>query len=202
MSHTHAPTEERLRWRVFCAVELPEEVRARAASSIAHLRAQAPHVRASWERPEKLHLTLKFIGEIEPARALGDLVRALEASASSVAPFAISIEGTGAFPPKGVPRVLWLGVSDREGGLARLQQRLEDECARRHFARDERPFHPHLTVARMRAPAGARELAALHQQTPFKTEAFNVSEIVLMRSELGAQGSRYTALSRHALRAT
>jgi 2'-5' RNA ligase len=190
--------ETQTRWRVFCAVELPDEVRARAAARIAELRAEGSGVRASWERPEKLHLTLKFIGEIEQAQ-MRELAEALAEAARSVEAFEIAVEGAGAFPPKSAPRVLWLGVRDEAGGLARLRERLEAACARRHFPRERRPFNPHLTLARLRAPAGARELSAFHQRAPFTTQAFRVSEIVLMRSELGADGSRYTALSRHAL---
>ncbi len=198
MSRTTSENADGL-WRVFCAVELPEEVRARAADHIKYLRAHAAQVKASWDRSEKLHITLKFIGEIETART-SELAQALDAATSGSAPFEISIEGTGTFPPRGVPRVLWLGVRDEQGELVRLQKRLEDECEGRRFPREERSFNPHLTIARLRAPAGARQLAALHQETTFATEAFNVSDIILIRSELRADGSRYTPLSRHLLR--
>jgi 2'-5' RNA ligase len=177
---------------------LPEEVRARAASHIALLRESAPDVRAGWDKPEKLHITLKFLGEIETTR-IEALERAAARAVSGVASFSIAIEETGAFPPRGLPRVLWLGVRDDTGGLSQLQRRLEDECALENFPRESRAFRPHLTLARLRAPTGARALADLHRQTVFTSEAFNVNELVIMRSELGAGGSRYTPLSRHAL---
>jgi len=186
--------------RVFCAIELPADVRARAAEHIAHLRERAPDVRASWERAEKMHITLKFLGEIESSRVT-DLRSAAERAAGNVAPFDLSIEGAGAFPPRGLPRVLWLGVVDSSGRLAELHQSLEDECAREAFAREEKRFHPHLTLARIRAPQGARELARLHQEKGFEAAGFAVKELIVLRSELGPRGSSYTEISRHPLKA-
>jgi 2'-5' RNA ligase len=95
--------------------------------------------------------------------------------------------------------VLWLGLRDSSGSLARLQTALEDECAAQGFKREERPFHPHITLARLRSSAGTRELAAFHKEIGFPAMELPVKEIVLMRSELGPGGSRYTALSHHSL---
>ncbi len=187
------------RWRVFFAVELPHRVRESAGQHISHLRANAPQVRASWERAEKMHVTIKFVGEVE-VRRIEELGRAAEEAAAGVSPFELKIEGTGAFPPRGEPRVLWLGVRDASGELARLQARLEEACARQGFRREERDYRPHLTLARLRAPAGTRTLAALHRESTFETDAFNVSELVLIRSQLSPAGSVYTVVSRHALK--
>jgi 2'-5' RNA ligase len=147
---------------------------------------------------EKLHLTLKFFGEIAPER-----VEALSGAAARVAlnsqSFILALSGTGAFPPRGNPRVLWLGIEDASGALAQLQSRLEEECSALGFAREERPFHPHLTLARIRAPQGARELASRHQETGFARIEFEAADLVLLRSELGPGGSRYTVISRHEL---
>jgi RNA 2',3'-cyclic 3'-phosphodiesterase len=184
--------------RVFCALELPAEVRGRATSAIARLREAAPEVRASWERVEKMHLTLKFLGEIALAR-----VEALSGAAACAAQdsqaFKLALSGTGAFPPRGNPRVLWLGIEDYSGALAHLRNRLEDECAAAGFARERRDFHPHLTLARIRAPQGARELARMHRETDFERIEFSVTELFVLRSELGTGGSRYTEISRHQL---
>lgn len=186
--------------RVFCAVELPAPIRERVAGHAARLRRDFPHVRVGWDLSEKLHLTLKFVGETEPAR-VARLTQAAGRAAAGVAPFSLSIEGTGMFPPRGVPRVLWLGVKDIEGGLALLQQRLEEGCAAEGFPREARAFRPHLTVGRIRAADGVAPLAAAHRETVFHSDPFNVTEMVVMRSDLGPGGSRYTPLSRHTLRA-
>ncbi|HVF50950.1 MAG TPA: RNA 2',3'-cyclic phosphodiesterase [Pyrinomonadaceae bacterium] len=192
--------EQKNLWRVFCAVELPPDVKERVARRTVRLRETVPDARAAWERTEKLHLTIKFLGEIERARveALG---RAAERAASGVEPFELTIEGAGAFPPRGLPRVIWLGVRDASGLLAKLRQRLEDECAAENFPRERRDFNPHLTLARLRAPADARRLADLHLATPLESVSFEVPELVVIRSELGPGGSRHTILTRHELKA-
>jgi 2'-5' RNA ligase len=184
--------------RVFCAVELPPQVRARAAEHAARLRNSSTEVRASWPHADNLHLTLKFLGEIAQAR-VETLSNAASRAARSIQPFDLTLEGAGAFPPSGSPRVIWLGINDFSGELVRLQSLLEDECETAGFAREERPFHPHLTLARIRAPQGARELARLHRETGFAAIEFPITELVVMRSELGPGGSRYTEISRHEL---
>lgn len=184
--------------RVFCAVELPEKVRARAAERITLLREKVGDVRASWERTEKMHITLKFLGEIESG-LIASLSGCAERAARGIEPFELRIEGAGAFPPRGTPRVLWLGVIDAAGGLASLHQALEDECGHAGFARSEKSFHPHLTIARLRHPTGAHRLASLHQGLEFKSAPFPVAGLIVLRSELGPRGSSYTEISRHSL---
>jgi RNA 2',3'-cyclic 3'-phosphodiesterase len=186
--------------RLFFAVELPEGVRGEASRYIGRLREAVPEIKASWEREEKLHLTLKFLGDVEEERISG-LAGAMGRAAALTDAFGLALRGTGAFPPRGLPRVLWLGVVDPSDGLTRLHHQLEEECARAGFAREQKRFHPHLTIARLRHAEGARRLAARHQEMEFETVAFRVSEIVLMRSELLPQGSRYTPLEKIGLRA-
>lgn len=184
--------------RVFCAVELPDDLRSRVAERVRRLRAEFPNVRASWEKPEKLHITLKFLGDVEPTRVEA-MSNAAARAAESVEPFELTIAEPGSFPPHGQPRVLWLGIVDASGRLALMQRALEAECAAVGFTRESRAFKPHLTLARVRAPRGTRELAAAHRETPFAPQRFKVSELVVMRSELDPGGSRYTPLSRHRL---
>jgi 2'-5' RNA ligase len=189
-------TDARTHWRVFCAIDLPEALKSRVAAHAARLREAFPQARASWERPEKLHLTLKFFGEVKVARVEA-ITKATGRATAATEPFGLAIAEAGAFPPHGLPRVLWLGVVDTDGGLARLQKFLEEECAATGFPREKRDFKPHLTVGRLRSTEGARQLAAAHREAHFEPQTFMVSELVLMRSELGPGGSRYTSLSRH-----
>jgi 2'-5' RNA ligase len=192
------PDEGQTPLRVFCAVELPDELRSRVGERVRRLRAEFSDVRASWEKPEKLHITLKFLGDIERAR-VAVLSDAAARAAAGVEPFELTIHEPGSFPPHGQPRVLWLGIVDVFGRLAVMQRALEEECATVGFPRESRAFKPHLTLARLRSPHGARELAAAHRETPFEPQRFKVSELIVMRSELGPGGSRYTPLSRHRL---
>lgn len=183
--------------RVFCAVELPLEIRAAVAAHAARLRREFPEARASWTRPEGLHITLKFIGEVAAAR-VEMLSRAAGAAVEGFSPFPLSIEEPGTFPPRGAARVLWLGVKDKAGRLSQLQHRLEHECAAVGFSREPRAFKPHLTVARLRTPQDAHTLSEAHRHTSFGPFNFEVAELLVIRSELGPGGSRYTPLSRHA----
>jgi 2'-5' RNA ligase len=189
--------------RIFCAVDLPDDVRARAAAHITRLReasntASLPKI--SWERAEKLHLTLKFLGELEAAR-IEALTRAAKRAAESVEAFTVTLAEAGAFPESGNPRVLWLGLRDETKHLAALHARLEEECARENFPREARAFHPHITIARIRIPnASARHLAKLHRETGFEPASFRVNELIVMQSQLGTGGSRYTPLSKRELK--
>src|SRR3954470_20596522 len=164
------PDEGRTSLRVFFAVELPDELRSRVAERMRRLRAEFPEARASWERPEKLHITLKFLGDIEPAR-VEVLSRAAARAVSNIEPFELTIDEPGSFPPHGQPRVLWLGIVDATGRLAFMQSALETECAAVDFPRESRAFRPHLTLARIRSPQGARELAAVHRETHFEPQS-------------------------------
>ena len=199
-----SPAERRPRnadWRVFCALELPPKLAQRAIDHINRLRQEFPGVSASWNRDGSFHVTLKFVGEIRPAR-VERLSLAADRAIKNLSPFDLSLASSGAFPTKGTPRVLWLGISDPSGKLARLQSRLEDEGAAEGFAKDDRSFHPHLTLARLRKPQGARALATLHQEVGFAAIEFTVSELLVIRSELSSKGSKYSVISHHALKAS
>jgi 2'-5' RNA ligase len=185
-------------WRVFCAINLPPAAHERVQQHINRLRASVPDARASWNRDDKLHLTIKFLGDMGPER-IADLSLAAAQAVSGMKPFALAAEGCGAFPPHGEPRVLWIGIVDAAGELARLHERLEEQCSARGFKREQRPFRPHLTIARLRRPQDARRLATSHKELGFVRAEFSISELLVIRSELGTEGSRYTEISRHAL---
>lgn len=187
--------------RIFCALELPGEVRARVGAYLDNLRQSLAGARVRWEAVEKLHLTIKFLGEVKVTR-LDDLTQAVSNTASRINNFELRIEGTGIFPPRGAARVLWLGVKDPSGELSRMRKLLEDECAAAGFAREERAFHPHLTLARLnQLPAAkARHAAELHLASSFEASALTIEHLALVKSELRPSGSLHTVLSRHQLR--
>lgn len=185
-------------WRVFCAIDLPHELRERLMAHLNHVRNAVPDARASWSRTDNIHLTLKFLGEISPGK-VEKLSEAASRSVKEFAPFQIVVEQTGAFPKQGQPRVLWIGINDLTGELGKLHARLEDESTKAGFARDNRHFHPHLTLARLRQPRHARTLVAAHKELEFDPAEIVVSELLVIRSELSSEGSRYTVISRHPL---
>lgn len=147
-----------------------------------------------------MHVTLKFFGDVAAER-VEQLSRAAERVATRRAPFLLRLEGCGVFPSRSRPHVLWLGIADGDDKLAALQRDLETECARENFTRETRPFHPHITVARLRSTGDdARKLASLHVERGFEPISFPVTEFILMRSELGAGGSFYNVAARYELR--
>ena len=185
-------------WRVFCAVELPQTARSLVLAHIARLKEKVPHAKASWARDANLHLTLKFLGEI-PTASVADFAKAVSLAVNQVQPFSIRLEHTGIFPTRGQARVLWLGINDLSTKLAQLHAHLEDESARVGFAKETRPFHPHLTIARLRQADAARALATAHKQMKFDPLEIAVAELLVIRSELSSEGAKYTVVSRHAL---
>jgi 2'-5' RNA ligase len=186
-------------WRVFCAVELPEKVRRQLEEHIVNLRKQISDAAASWSRVENIHLTLKFFGNVAADR-IPVISAAASRTVAEFSTFPIGIGDTGVFPRPSRPQVLWIGVKDPSGKLSALQGRLENECAAEGFEKEDRAYRPHLTIARIRNPEGARRLADTHLQMPFTTTEVDLTELILFRSELSPKGSKYTAISKHQIR--
>ena len=181
-------------WRVFCAVELPAEVRARLEDHVRRLRKEVPDAAASWSRVENIHLTLKFFGNVE-VKQIEKISAAAERAVSQFSTFQIGVGETGVFPKPSRPQVLWIGVSDPSGQLSALQSKFENECAAEGFEKENRAYRPHLTIARLRKPEGARSLADAHLKLPFEMIQIDLTELVIFRSELSSKGSRYTPIS-------
>lgn len=185
-------------WRMFCAFELPESLRTQIHEHTKRVREAVPEAAASWSRPENIHLTVKFFGSVDPVN-ISLISAAAERVAKEFSPVQIQVGTTGLFPRPSRPQVLWVGVADPSNRLLALQQRLEDEFEREGFPKEDRPFRPHLTVARVRNPQGTRRLAQTHLETEFAQIAVTLDELVLFRSETSSKGSKYTPISTHRL---
>lgn len=185
-------------WRVFCAVELPDEVRKQLQNHVRQLRDAVADVAASWTRVDNIHLTLKFFGNVDVNR-IPVISDAASRAVKEFSAFEIEVGKTGVFPKASRPQVLWIGVSDPSGKLSQLQQALENEFAAEGFEKEDRAYKPHLTIARLRKPDGARRLADAHLGMEFKPVQIEVKEVVVFRSELSPKGSKYTALFRQDL---
>jgi 2'-5' RNA ligase len=186
-------------WRVFCAVELPDAVRARLEDHVRRLRKEVPDAAASWSRVENIHLTLKFFGNVEVKR-IEKIAAAAERVVQDFSRFQIGVGETGVFPRPSRPQVLWIGVSDSSGQLTALQEKFENECAAAGFPKEARAYRPHLTIARLRKPESARSLAEAHLKMKFEPIDVEVKELVVFRSELSPRGSKYTVISAADLR--
>jgi 2'-5' RNA ligase len=184
--------------RIFIAVDISDEARRRAAAHIDELRIGVKNLRVGWERPEKLHLTVKFLGDATNEQ-LERLNGAVEQTASQARPFYLRTGKTGVFPSIRKARVLWLGLEDAGGELRYFHRILETECEKAGFARETRDFKPHLTIARLREPGKSAGLAATHLRAQIEPVEFEVPEIVIYESRLAPTGSVYRPVFKHKL---
>jgi len=146
-----------------------------------------------------MHLTLKFLGNVD-ARELGGIDEALQRVAGAAKPARGRLCDIGSFPHMSRPRVLWVGV--REGAQQLIDLAAATDAAMNEvgFARERRPFHPHVTLGRVRGARGLNQLRdAVEQREGFDAGEFPLDEIKLYESELGRGGARYTVLGTHRL---
>jgi len=174
-------------------------VRKQLEEHILKLRKAVPDVAASWSRVENIHLTLKFFGNVAVDR-MPVISAAAARTVAEFSTFSIGVGDTGVFPRPSRPQVLWIGVSDPSGKLSALQGRLENECAAEDFPKEDRAYRPHLTIARIRRPEGARRLADAHLEMQFSAIEVELNKLIVFRSELSPKGSKYTAISTHPIR--
>jgi 2'-5' RNA ligase len=178
--------------RAFIAIDLPESIRAALRQKQALLRSVSPEAR--WTQPEGIHLTLKFLGEISD-RQVREVCESLKELGRFEA-FSIGLKGFGFFPDARRPRVFWVGV-EAPAGLGRLVEQVEEAMRSLGFAREERAFRPHLTLARFRVPQAQPALQMLlSQQSEHELGNFEVSEFFLFESKLSPQGAEYRKVER------
>lgn len=183
--------------RSFVAIELPEGVR----KGLARLRDELErdeHRFVKWVGPGGMHLTLKFLGNI-PSKRVTEVTGAMEEATRGIYPFRLEISGLGAFPGLKQVRVFWVGIGGEVDKLSRLQQTIDAALAALGFAKEERPFVPHLTLARIRqgaSPSERRSFGALVDSTIFEEKyPVEVEAVNLMKSQLTPVGAVYTRLS-------
>ena len=177
---------------MFLGIGLPADVREVISSATARVRGL--HAPVAWTAPKNLHITLNFLGDILPER-VAVVERSMRAVASGIGPFSLVAEGGGAFPGTRNPRVLWVGFFEPLELVRQLQQNMENALSGDGFPREDRPFHPHITVGRTRGalpPAwGARFVQALSGK---RFGVVPVSSFTLYESRLGPGGPAYTPL--------
>ncbi len=184
--------------RVFIAVELPKKIQEEIALCAANLKSAGADVK--WVETANLHLTLKFLGEINEPQ-VGRIKEALAQAMVDLSSFTVRIEGIGAFPRTTSPRVIWLGVHEGEKELIALAQRVEEGCVKLGFKKEERPFSAHLTIGRVRSREGLAPLIKQLQLAEFRaSEPVSVEKILLFQSLLSPKGSTYLPLSEIPLR--
>ncbi len=178
--------------RTFVAVNLAPGLKETLAQVQERLKAARADV--TWVRPENLHLTLKFLGQVEETR-LAAVAEAVATAARGYGSFRLVLGGLGAFPQPRVARVVWIGVSEGAQALAALQARVEGGLESLGFPREERPFTAHLTLGRVRGPRHREQLAVALTSVPAEPlDEMVLHRIELMKSDLGPEGARYSVL--------
>jgi 2'-5' RNA ligase len=178
--------------RSFLAIELPKPILRKIEEVQGDLR--STHADVRWVNPEKIHLTLKFFGDIEESR-IDPIFKSIEEPIRNTLPFSLKVKGVGVFPHMRNPRVIWMGLVDGRETLISFQKQIDTLLKDIGFQPEDRPFHPHLTLGRMKSSRGKEELVGRMEK--FKEEefgTFQVERVVLFKSDLKPTGPIYTLL--------
>ena len=184
--------------RLFVAVDVGSDVQRAVSRTIEDLKRRteqrAPHARVTWVKPEQLHLTVQFIGQVDAA--LGEQIRAALARPLRAPAFDLTIEGTGTFPPKRPPRVIWAGIGRGIDNLRSVEQEVRARLDGLVHSTDKRDYNPHLTLGRVKNPAGLRSATLLEGHESAVFGVVRVGAVTLCESRLSSSGPTYIALGR------
>lgn len=184
--------------RLFVAAEIGEALAARAADVSRELQqraaAMAPRAKVTWVPADRLHLTIRFLGQIDDGRVPA-VCEAL-APPLAVAAFDLTLAGAGAFPKGGSPRVLWLGVTGGRSEMLAVEREVSARLAPLGIPEEERPYSPHLTLARVREPGSLRSARLLEGLTATQVGTSHIDAITLFQSKLSPKGPTYTPVMR------
>jgi RNA 2',3'-cyclic 3'-phosphodiesterase len=189
--------------RLFVAAEIDPTLARELARVAGEVRkrvdSRAPRARLTWVAEDRLHFTIRFIGEVDDFRA--STIKTSLAPPLPLEPFELTMAGIGAFPPTSRPRVIWAGIRDGSDGLAAVEREVTARLATCGIPPEGREYSPHLTLARVRDAASlrAREVLESVPQGPFGTT--RVDAITLFESRLSPKGPTYVPLQRTPLRA-
>ena len=185
--------------RSFIAIDFPDETR----KALEDIQRELKQCRAGvrWVKPSSIHLTLKFLGNIQPAQ-VEDIARAVAQEIRDQPPITLRPAGLGAFPSRRKPRVIWIGMEGEVQRLNGIQARIENALESFGFVREKRGFRPHLTIGRVKDRRRLQSLVdamATLDMEPFNS--FDADEIILYKSDLRPTGAIYTKLHRMPLAA-
>jgi 2'-5' RNA ligase len=176
-------------FRAFIAINLPETVRRFLNEAQEALKSYGQSIK--WVRPQNIHLTLKFLGDIDPAQT-AKVIGAMTLAAKDCSGVSLTAKGIGVFPDLTRPRVIWAGVLGQLEILEILQRTLDDHLADLGFPKDRRSFSAHLTLGRVKGKiVSAQMKTAIDALEGFESEPFEVDRIILFKSELRPTGAVY-----------
>jgi len=185
--------------RAFLAIEPPETVR-QAMAVVQNRLKYCVSGAISWVRPEGIHLTLKFFGNIAETD-IDRISAAVEPVAARFAPLDLQVRRVGLFPDSRRPRVIWLGLEGDVSALKALQEEADRGLERYGFSREDRPFRAHLTLARIKSPRGLTGLDRIMKKSEvYEAGRFRAEGLTLFRSDLTPQGAIYSKLASYPFR--
>jgi len=180
--------------RVFLAIELSSGIRENLYSIQQQLKTTLPPI--NWVRPESIHLTLKFLGYVEPS-VVSQLLSAVEPIGKKHKPFSVDVQGLGVFPQVKHPRIFWVGLTGSTQALQDLVFEIDVVLETMGFPPEEKTYHPHLTLARIKRE-NAKVGSALIQTKALESDqhlgTLNVNGFTLFQSDLDSSGAKYTSL--------
>ncbi|MFQ5824091.1 MAG: RNA 2',3'-cyclic phosphodiesterase [bacterium] len=180
--------------RTFIAIEIPDSIHQKIANLQNELELKKEKARISWTKPGNIHLTIKFLGNVEESR-INSVAEAVESAVQPFSPFNFLVNNFGAFPNFRRPRVLWIGIENPTFQLIQIAQNIDDELSKIGFPREKRKFSPHLTVARVKSSL-SQNFVQLLQKESFEGGEVSVEEVVVMKSDLRPTGAVYTPLKK------
>jgi 2'-5' RNA ligase len=184
--------------RTFIAIEIPAEIKKGMAEAQGRLKVSG--VEAGWTRPEGIHLTLKFLGDVGEQK-IAEVINALSRAVNGMNRFRLEIAGAGAFPNPRNARVAWVGVAGDIEKLSVLQSSVEEAMAGLGMEREDRKFTPHLTLGRIKHIRSRDAwVNALDAIKDIRLSGFDVEAVSLMKSELQRSGAVYTEIGRVGLK--
>lgn len=178
--------------RVFIAIELNKGIHSELASLQAVLKKSNADIK--WVSPESIHLTLKFLGNIDP-RKIKEIEKILNEIATGVEPFVLTLKDIGAFPNLDYPRIIWVGVESGAAQSEQFAKLLEEKLEKIGIPREDREFHAHITLGRVKSLKNKDNLKEIIEATKFEAgSAVDVNHLTLFKSQLTRDGSVYTPL--------
>jgi 2'-5' RNA ligase len=179
--------------RTFLAIDLPEEIKVQIENIQSRLKASIKGIR--WTRPEGIHLTLKFFGNISENK-IADISSVVEKNTVDIRPISLKVSTLGAFPNLKRPRVLWLGIGGSVEKLSDLQKEIEKDLESIGFQTENRAFRAHLTLGRIKSPKNVEGLSEIiKNEGIYDAGSFCAGGLTLLKSDLTPQGAIYTKLA-------
>ena len=179
-------------FRLFVSIDTPPHIKPQIAAIRDQLKESGADVK--WEPDEKLHATLKFLCQTDE-RLLPEIVSIGRGVCKTFTPLHVKYTRVGCFPNRRAPRIIWVGLDDLSGNMGLLQQQVETGMVPLGFKREEREFHSHITLGRVKSEKRIESLLRMMESITFESPPVVIKEIMLVKSDLMPSGSVYTTLN-------